>query len=498
VQRTGKTAVLLVCLFALPFGGLGVFLFLQGWHRAAAGEPQAWVVLGAGAFFALIGAGLLTAVALGMGKLKRVNRLQAEHPAEPWLWREDWAAGRLASSTGSTVIGAWIFAIFWNTISFITVFLIPVAQYQRDPKTFVALLFPAVGIGLLVWAVRASLARMKFGKTFLELATVPGVIGRELRGTIQTRLSPVPETGVRLKLTCVQRTTQRGGNDRSTSERIVWRTEKAVAAGEVCSGPLGTSIPVAFHLPLDARPTDTSEAYTQLVWLLEANAAVPGVDYKDVFEVPVFRTKDTPDREELGSVFASGVAAERPSHSQITVRPAGDGGTEFYFPAARNVGFAAGMTAFAGIWTGAVVFMVQLGAPFFFPLVFGLFDLLFVVIVVQVWLGTSRVVVKAGSVRVQRGLLGSGAVREFSAAEIAGIRTAITAQQGGSTGTLYYTVQLVTTSGRTYALGDNLRDQQEAEWLAAEMTRCAGLQPKAMAAAAGADPIAELNRLFRK
>lgn len=490
--------MLFLCLFALPFGGIGLFVLAKGVRMVGTGDSKAWVLIAAGTLFTLIGTGLVAATALGMGRLKRVHRLQAEHPTEPWLWREDWAAGRAASSTGSTVIGAWIFAIFWNTFSIIMLLVIPLAQYRREPKTYIALIFPAVGIWLLVLAVRATPARLEFGKTFLELATVPGVIGRELRGTIQTRLAHVPDTGVCLKLTCVQRTTQRGGNDHSTSERIVWRTEKPVAAGEVCSGPMGTSIPVAFHLPLDARPTDTSEVYTQLVWLVEVDATVPGVDYKDVFEVPVFRTKDTPAREEHPSAFALGVPAERPSHSQVNVRPASEGGTEFYFPAARNVGFAAGMTAFAGIWTGAIVFMVQLGAPFFFPLVFGLFDLLFLVIVVQVWLGTSRVVVKAGSVRVQRGLLGSGKVREFSAAEIAAIRPAITAQQGGSTGTPYYTVQLLTTSGRTYALGDNLRDQQEAEWLAAEMTRGAGLQPQSMAAAAGADPIAELNRLFRK
>ena len=63
-------------------------------------------------------------------------------------------------------------------------------------------------------------------------------------------------------------------------------------------------------------------------------------------------------------------------HSKIQVNDLPDGGREFIFPAARNVGPAAGLTFFWLIWTGIIVLLVWKHAPLLFPLVFGVLDLL--------------------------------------------------------------------------------------------------------------------------
>jgi len=57
------------------------------------------------------------------------------------------------------------------------------------------LVFPALGVGFLIWAIRETLRWKEFGNTYFELATVPYTLGRELHGTIQTRFPHVPDHG---------------------------------------------------------------------------------------------------------------------------------------------------------------------------------------------------------------------------------------------------------------------------------------------------------------
>src|SRR5215472_10227253 len=97
-------------------------------------------------------------------------------------------------------------------------------------------------------------------------------------------------------------------------------------------GAEGATIPVSFQVPLDARPTDATSPGDTILWKLEADADVPGVDYKDVFELPVFRTKDTPSE---ASRSANSADLRPPARTTVVVRPAADGATEFYFPPAR-------------------------------------------------------------------------------------------------------------------------------------------------------------------
>ena len=52
---------------------------------------------------------------------------------------------------------AWGFALFWNAISGITPFIAYREIVENDNYlALVALVFPLVGIGLLVWAIRRT------------------------------------------------------------------------------------------------------------------------------------------------------------------------------------------------------------------------------------------------------------------------------------------------------------------------------------------------------
>jgi hypothetical protein len=360
--------------------------------------------------------------------------------------------------------------------------VLPQAAKQKGAIAYLGLIFPVVGVLLLMRAIRQTIAFAEFGNSYFEMSSVPGVVGRELKGQIQARFPHSPDHGIHLRLSCVNRVTTGSGDSQSTSENIVWRDEADLASAQLCPGPTGTTIPVAFRIPVDAQPTEKRNARDEFVWLLEALADVPGVDYHDIFEVPVFRTQQTPAQPEAER-FAAPEPAQpvaRPDVVTVEVRQNATG-TEFYFPAARNKSFATGTTAFSLIFSSITFFLIY-HAPIIFPLAFGFFSLLLLYITVQLWLGTTRVVIGGGGVTLQEGLLGGGKVRQIALSEIASINDRITAQQGGATGTPYYDIELTLRDGKKLTLGHTLRDKHETRWLVEEMQRRAGVQPKSMTA----------------
>ena len=54
------------------------------------------------------------------------------------------------------------------------------------------LLFPLVGIGLLVWAIRATLRYRRYGISLLELTTLPAPVGHALEGRSGRRRASAP------------------------------------------------------------------------------------------------------------------------------------------------------------------------------------------------------------------------------------------------------------------------------------------------------------------
>src|SRR5260370_21700816 len=65
---------------------------------------------------------------------------------------------------------------------------------------------------------------------------------------------------------------------------------------------------------------------------------------------------------------------------------------EFLFPAARNVGPNLFMTLFAIFWGGVLWFLIAQRVPFIFPLVCGLFEALFVLLLANAWLKYTQVI----------------------------------------------------------------------------------------------------------
>ncbi len=457
-------------LFLLPFATVGVFTMGQGIIHATRGDWRNAAFLGLfGLMFGLVGVGGIVAAMRARRNASEEEARRAKTPDTPWLWRPDWAAGKIEDSNRTTMYGAWAFAVLWNLISIPSAVLgVQAAIEQQKYGVLFVLLFPAVGIGLAIWAIRATVRFKRFGVSRLDLEAIPAPLGRSLRGTVVAAGALDARDGLLLTLTCLRRVITGSGKNRSTSERILWQEERRATGRQTRSAEgMVTAIPVAFDLPRDGEPCDGSNPRDMVLWRLAVSAEVPGVDYAAAFEVPVFRTAESdalPSGEPPAEALPSEPFVQSPESRVRVTR--NRRGTEILYPAARNPGAAAGITAFLGIWLGVLVALVVLDAPLLFPLVFGAIALLLVWIAAVSWLGVTQVTVGVGAVTVASGQIAPTRERRLAAADISEVITKIGMQAGS---TPYYDVVLVSKDGKKVTAGASMRDKREAEWLAQTM-----------------------------
>ena len=458
-----RPAVGCAVLFLLPFAAVGVGTAV-GAVRAAA--TRDWGQAGFLSIFALtfggVGIGGIVLVLRGRRGAEAALAREARHPEAPWLWREDWAARRITDASVAQMGFAWAFAILWNLVSApAAVIGVRAALREGNRAAMIALLFPVVGVGLLVWAIRITIRRRRYGTSVLELGTLPAVIGHALEGTLHTPAGLRPPEGFRVVLSCIRRSTSGSGSDRSTLETILWQEEHRIGAS-------GIGVPVAFAIPADAAPSEPVRGDDRTLWRLEVSAEVPGVDYAAGFEVPVFRTAESAlPRTETEQAVAARTAVpadyRQPAGSRILVSRTRRG-TEIYFPSARNPGMATSLTVFTLIWAVAIWATIAFDAPLIFPIVFGGFGVLLVFLVIDQWMGVARVTADRDGVTIAKGWLVVGRERTLRAADVANVTIKIGSQAGR---TAYYDVIIVTTAGKRVTAGGGIPDKREAEWLAA-------------------------------
>ena len=458
-------------LFHLPFAGAGLTTAVLAVRPAATGDVGKAGFLSIFALvFGGIGIGGIVGAMRGSRALAERAAREREHPDSPWLWRPDWAAGRIEDGSRAAAWAGWIFAALWNLISLPGAFLaVRTAMAGGEKAAFVALLFPVVGIGLVVWAVRTTLRHRRYGVSVLELHSVPAAIGGTLAGTVRTTALVTPSDGFRVRLLCIRRVTRGSGKSRSTSETILWEEEQRVT-GQPSRTARGmeTAVPFAFAIPRDASPCDASSPRDRVLWRLRASATVPGIDYETGFEVPVFRTAAGETAAgETALPAAPAVAGDyrQPPDSRIRVT-SNRRGTEILFPAARNPGVATGVTVFFAVWAGATAFMSAVGAPILVVGVFAMVGALVLWGVLELWLRVTRVKADAGTIVLGGGYLAPGKERRFGPGEIADVETRIGMQSGESA---YYDLVLVRAGGKKIIAGRGIRDKREAEWLAATL-----------------------------
>ena len=487
-------------VFGLPFLGMGLFAaytFLN-----APNQPLAARIGGAvfASVFALIGGGLIFGSWYGYWLQKEKARRESANPGSPWLWRQDWAARRVEGKNKSSVIGWWMAAVLANMFS-LPVSLGGIAKglSTQDPKYIFPSAFGLLGLLVLFGAIRATIRLKRFGKTYFEMASLPFSPGSRLAGAIHIHLDTDVRHGVDLKLWCARIVVTGSGKDRSTHKMPLWEESKNIPATSLVHGPLDTIIPVEFTIPSDALQTDDDNPNDKIQWSLNVKADVPGVNYSDEFELPVFRKAQSPEASAPAPAWQTNSSFEISSGGQTTISPASSvetgaevpepelhrvavtdspQGLEFYFRAGRNTFRAVLIVALdAGCWALLYGMLhVPQRPPIFATVLVGLLTFFLTWASIRVALTSTRIVVGNGVISWRRAVLGIGRTRQVQIADVASILPATSIQQASSTGSALYALRLQTNTGKNYTLVDDIQSREEARWIVSQIEKRAGLR----------------------
>jgi hypothetical protein len=218
-------------------------------------------------------------------------------------------------------------------------------------------------------------------------------------------------------------------------------------------------------------------ALAHINWRLETWADVPGLDYKAMFEMPVFATGATP--EPVWPAPQVDISQWTPDpESHVTMAPTPSDGEEFHVGPATTGRF--GFIVFSIIWWGVIYMMVRFHAPVFFPIIFGLLGALIVLIGIDWMLGRSVVRADRASMTIRRTWLGVGvAACTIQPRDVTAITTSIGGVQNGVA--LYDVIVLCGT--KKYSAAKYVPAKRDAEMIAARLRRAVGLRDERSAGA---------------
>ncbi len=467
-------------LFALPFALFGTGAIIGGIAKIRTGPVKEGAMLCVfGLVFALVGYGMIIGGIYGMRHEKARSKRKTEHPNEPWRWREDWAQGRVDSQGKSGVIAILAFAILWNLISSSVFFILPQELAKGNKGVLVALIFPVIGAFLLFAAIYTTLQRRKYGQPVFKLLTTPCVIGGQAAGMVEIPRKVKAPDGFKVHIACIEKLTTGSGKNRSTRETTLWQDNATVTQDLLAHQPDKTGIPVQFSIPATVQEASWESCNPSIQWRLTVTADVPGVDLNETFELPVFRTAESPTAES-GAVLEATPRWEKPleqyvppKDTRIQVQSLPTGGSVVTFPAARNVGAILFLLLFVGVFSGVVVATIVQKAPIIFPIVFGFFDALMLLIFGNMLLHSSRVEADANGVRLLDSWVFFKKESRYLAGEVADVGTKVGMQSGNKS---YYDIQLHLQSGRSIGLGSSVPDGEHAAWIAAVIRQAVGVK----------------------
>ena len=496
MTKPSKLGPVFLTLFGLPFLGMGLFAAYS--FLNAANQPLSARV-GAAIFasvFAIIGGGLIFGSLYGYSLQKKQARRESANPASPWLWRQDWAAGRVESKNKSSTVGWWVAAVLANML-FLPVSLGSISKglSTQDPGYIIPASLGLLGLLVLLGAIRATIRLERFGKTYFEMATLPFSPGSRLAGSIHLHLDAQLPHAVDLKLWCTRTVVSGIGQDRSTHKMPLWEESKTIPSTSLAHGPLDTTIPVEFTIPSDALQTAHDNPDDQIQWSLKVNAQVPGVNYSDEFELPVFRSAQSSEAPAPAPTWQANPSFEMPSGSPIAIpletsaevlEPAvhrvavtdSPEGLKFYFRPGRSLSRALLCVALAAVCGALLYAMLRRPQrePIFALVIVGLLTFFLTLASIHNLLTSTCIVVGNGVISWHHSVLGIGRTHQIQIADVTAILPVTSIQQASSSGSVLYSLRLETNTGKNHTLIDEIASRQEAQWIVSEIQKRAGLR----------------------
>ncbi|WP_197493166.1 DUF3592 domain-containing protein [Woeseia oceani] len=426
-----------------------------------------WGLLGFKSIFLFVFGG----VGLGLLIYARRSRSSADTDAlaesgTPWLQNNAWQTAEIRSGSKATMWVAVGFALFWNLISAPLPFLVyDEILNNGNPAAWLGILFPLIGIGLLVFAGKRVAEWRRFGAAPLVLDPFPGSIGGHVGGTIDLKLPFNPDTTFELTLTCIESYISGSGKNRSRREKAEWQ-DSALAHSE--PGGRGTRVVFRFDVPADLDPADARRNNDRYrLWRININAELPGADFDRDYDIPVYPTA-TRSRH-LPAMAIQSTQSLKASRAEQRIRELFRfdqyaAGKRLYFPMGQKLAGPLGGIFFGAIFIASGWFLAYRGDSPLFGLVFGLVGGLIALAAIYL-LFRSLEVIQDGSalVSVRRvcGIPVSRRRLEKHSIDRLHKHSSMQSQSGGKH-VVYYSVYALDYAGEKLLLGEGFKGQSEA------------------------------------
>ncbi len=304
-------------------GGYGVIVALVlvmgwgAWTLKHQGNEQAAGILGVLTFFVVVGLGLSLLTRAAGRRTEAEAKLKADHPEEPWRWKEDWNAGEIK---GGSRAEAWMLAgmgLVFIGLSAPGVGAIPREWREGNYLILLVLLFVLVGFGLLIAAWRRAWQYWRYGPLIFRPEPLPGSWGGFVGGVISIPQGVWLVGDVELKLRNLRLTQSGSGKNRRTTEAVRWETETTLDHTQLSTLDKLRELPVLFHVPRDkGQPCDEADPEDRTVWRLSVTMPVRGMRraLTTSWDVPVFDRGETLPPVKSGRVLLTAEKARSISH----------------------------------------------------------------------------------------------------------------------------------------------------------------------------------------
>jgi hypothetical protein len=435
-----------------------------------------------------------------MGGMEHDSMPRGERAEKPWMRNERWSSGVIRDQSAENLVAIWIFTLAWNIVTALA--LIPRAKeaiHGHDRWWLLALVFPAVGLGLVIWASCRMRRVRKFGASVFHLRTLPATPGGELAGTIHVARKFQAKSGVQLQLVCIYRFVSGFGRSARVTDRVIWHETQMldpVALRDVEGDEEdGAEIPVLFQLPPDAKPSSDLPMGDGFRWRLEARCKTGGVGYYSRFEVPVFvvapsKSVAARGRDLVNSRRSAEASDPRRNLSErgILCERFASGRLRIVFGSARNrssvvfttiIGLALSAMAIGlANWSGSGrhrIIKISLASIFLFAGGIFCFKAIFN------WLVTDEIIVRYGSLTVEREAPLFRHQRTFKLGEVSDVFPKIEgnswsdSDSGSVNKKRFHRLMLKTRDGDLICLASDINQKEYAAWLADEIKEAFGV-----------------------
>jgi len=385
----------------------------------------------------------------------------------PWLANDDWQTADIRSSSRQSMWFAWGFTGLWNLISAPLPFVVvEEVVHRHNSLALIGLLFPLIGLALLVWAIRRTREWRRFGAAPVTLDPFPGSIGGHVGGTIDVGVPFDPGARFSVTLTSLHSYETGSGDNRSRRESARWQDTQLAQA---VAGPAGTRLRFRFDVPKDQQPSDAAKRGDSWnLWRLNLNAALPGVDIDRDYEIPVYptgaRSRHLSDLSVESARTAQQTADLEAIRNQVRLTR-GVTGKSMLYPMGRGLTQSFIGSIFGAIFAAAGWFLLTRESAVVIGSVFGLLGLLILFSSLYVVLNSLEVVQEGIELRTVRRVLGipvrTRSIRQSDITHFSK-HSSMSTQSGGKH-VLYYAVYAHGRQGTKLTVGEGFEGTRQAD-----------------------------------